>query len=420
MTDKAAAAPAAAAAFSEVKMEEEKRKRIRHPVLLAVIVTAVVAAAVTAAAAVYFVNARLGGALAFAREYPKLMELSDVIDSRFVGEKDARAVEEACAAAMVEGLGDRWSYYISAEDLKAYDITMANDYVGVGVTVRKEDENAPLEVISVQEGGGAEAAGVLPGDYVTAADGVSLEGMTLEEACDLVRGEEGTEVTLEILRGEETLSLTMTRMALPLDPVSGEMLDGIGYIRIDNFYTGSGDAFIRTAEELRGQGASALVMDVRFNGGGYVSELTQMLDYLLPEGTIFHMEYTDGTVYEISSDADHVGCPLATLVNDSSYSAAEYFAEAIREFGCGIVGGQATTGKGYSQAMIRLSDGSGVNLSTARYFTPDGSSLAGVGIQPDIPVEVDEDEYFAVYYEVLPREEDHQLQAVLEALRKGE
>ena len=398
-------------------MEEEKRKGIRHPVLLAVIVTALVTAALTAVLAAVLVNSRLGDELAFAREHPKLMELSEVIDSHFVGEKDATAVEEACAAGMVEGLGDRWSYYISAEDLKEYDITMANNYVGVGVTVRKSDEDSPLEVISVQEGGGAEEAGVLPGDLIIAADGISLEGMTLEEACDLVRGEEGTEVTLDILRGEESLSLTMTRKALPLEAVSGEMLDDVGFIRIDNFYTGTGDEFIRTADSLLEQGATALVMDVRFNGGGYVSELTQMLDYLLPEGQIFRMEYNDGTVYEISSDADCVGCPLAVLVNDNSYSAAEYFAEAIREYDCGIIGGQATTGKGYSQTMIRLSDGSGVNLSTARYFTPNGSSLAGVGVQPDIPVEVDEDEYFAIYYEVQPREDDHQLQALLQALR---
>ena len=401
-------------------MEEEKRKRVRHPVLLAVIVTALVTAALTAVAAAMLVHSRLGDAAAFAREYPKLLELWNVIDERYVGEIEVRDVEEASAAGMVEGLGDRWSYYISAEDLKEYDVTMANNYVGVGVTVRKTDESEPLEVISVQEGGGAEAAGVLPGDLIIAADGVSLDGMTLEEACDLVRGEEGTEVTLDILRGEETLSLTMTRSALPREAVKGEMLDGIGLIRIDNFYTGTGDAFIRTAEELLEQGASALVMDVRFNGGGYVSELTQMLDYLLPEGQIFRMEYTDGTVYEISSDAGRVDCPLAVLVNDSSYSAAEYFAEAIREYDCGIVGGQATTGKGYSQVMIRLSDGSGVNLSTARYFTPNGSSLDGVGVQPDIPVEVDEDEYFAIYYGVQPREEDHQLQAVLQALRDAE
>ena len=113
----------AAAVVTEVIMEEEKRKRIRHPVLLAVIVTAAVTAALTAVLAAVAVNARLGGELSFAREHPKLRELSDVIDSRFVGEKDAEAVEEACAAAMVEGLGDPWSYYISAEDLKQYDIT---------------------------------------------------------------------------------------------------------------------------------------------------------------------------------------------------------------------------------------------------------------------------------------------------------
>ncbi|MBR6950917.1 MAG: PDZ domain-containing protein [Oscillospiraceae bacterium] len=401
-------------------MEEEKRRRVRHPVLLAVVLTALVTAVLSAAVTAASVRARLEDAAAFAREYPKLLELSGVIDERFVGEKDPAAVEEACAAAMVEGLGDRWSYYISAEELKEYDVTMANNYVGVGVTVRKPEEDDPLEVIKVQEGGGAAEAGVLPGDLITAADGVSLKGMTLEEASALVRGEEGTEVVLEILRGEQTLTLSMVRKALPLEAISGEMLDGIGYIRIENFYTGTGDSFVRTAEDLLDQGAEALVMDVRFNGGGYVSELTRMLDYLLPEGLIFHMEYTDGTESRTSSDASRVECPLAVLVNDSSYSAAEYFAEAIREFDCGIVGGQATTGKGYSQVMIRLSDGSGVNLSTARYFTPNGSSLAGVGIQPDIPVEVDEEEYYAVYYGVLPREEDHQLQAVLEALREAE
>ena len=182
----------AAAVVTEVIMEEEKRRRIRHPVLLAVIVTAVVTAALTAVLAAVTVNARLGGELSFAREHPKLRELSDVIDSRFVGEKDAEAVEEACAAAMVEGLGDPWSYYISAEDLKQYDITMANNYVGIGVTVRKPEEDDPLEVISVQEGGGAEEAGILPGDLITAADGVSFEGMVLEEATALVKGEEGT------------------------------------------------------------------------------------------------------------------------------------------------------------------------------------------------------------------------------------
>ena len=397
--------------FAEADMEENKKKMRFLPVLIAVVLTA----ALTVAACAFYVHTRYGAAIAFGKEYPKLLELSEIIDEWFVGEKDPAAVADSSAAGMVDGLGDRWSYYLSAEELKEYDVTMANNYVGIGVMVTKE-ENGPLEIQSVQEGGSAAEAGMLPGDRITAVNGTPVDDLTLEEATGLVTGEEGTPVNLLVLRGEESFELTLLRVAIHTEPVQSEMLGDVGYIRLDNFYSESADAFIQAAQQLLDQGAEALVVDVRFNGGGYVSEVTQMLDYLLPEGVIFHMEYTDGRVYDVTSDPSRVDVPVGVLVNDRSFSAAEYFAETIRVYDSGIVGGQATTGKGYSQTMMRLSDGSGVNLSTARYFTPDGRSLADVGIVPDVSVEVDEEEYFLTYYKTLPREEDHQLQALIEAL----
>ena len=187
-------------------------------------------------------------------------------------------------------------------------------------------------------------------------------------------------------------------------------------IYIDPPYN-TGNDFIAAVDDLISQGADSLVFDVRFNGGGYLHELLKMLDYLLPEGVIFNSEDINGNTATNESDAECIELPMTVLVNDMTYSAAEYFAEAIREFGWGSVVGGQTTGKGYSQILIKPSDGSAVNLSTMKYYTPNGTCLAGVGITPDVVIETDEEEYYGVYYGILDREEDSQLASALELVR---
>ena len=184
-----------------------------------------------------------------------------------------------------------------------------------------------------------------------------------------------------------------------------------------NFHRGAGDEIIETTNSLLDSGAGSIVYDVRFNGGGYLDELLKALDYLLPEGTIFVTEDINGQRYTEESDAECIDVPIAVLVNDSTYSAAEYFAETLREFGRATVVGQKTTGKGYSQQVFYLSDGSAINLSTMKYFTPDGTCLAGVGITPDVPVDISDEEYVGVYLGTLAHGEDTQLQAAVESVK---
>lgn len=354
------------------------------------------------------------------RKYEEIMSL---VDQFFIGEDvDPEQVNDAMAAGVVAGLGDRWSYYVSAEDYQAYLENINNAYVGVGITISaKQDEDENLlgyEVNEVTAGGPAEEAGVEPGDVLIRAGGVDVTQITLEETKGLVKGEEGTSVELAFVRGDQELTLRVERRAMTVIPAEGRMLAGqVGYITIDNFDSGCTETVKGLVEDLRDQGATALLFDVRNNPGGLKTELTDLLDYLLPEGTIFHTVNYAGEEDIVSSDADCVDMPMAVLVNGNSYSAAEYFACALQEYGVGQVIGEQTFGKGYYQVGLQLSDGSCVNLSIGKYFTPEGKSLIDVGVTPDVAVELSDDETLQLARNRLEPEEDPQVQAALGCLK---
>ena len=289
--------------------------------------------------------------------------------------------------ALVTGLGDRWSYYRDPEGYQALTERRANRYVGVGVTVTYESEDGLL-VQAVTEGGPAQAAGIVAGDLITAVDGVSLAGEARYEGADRIAGEEGTDVVLTLLRADgSTLEVTCTRAALQNPSAAGQMLEGdIGYVQLSNFYSGAADSFREEVDALVDQGARALIIDLRNDPGGYIAELTDILDYLLPEGPVFrqHARWWFETVYQ--SDEDCVDLPMVTLVNADSYSAAELLSAELREFSGTPVVGERTSGKGYSQITFPLSNGGAVGLSTATYRTGEGVSLIGTGIVPDVEV----------------------------------
>ena len=230
-------------------------------------------------------------------------------------------------------------------------------------------------------------------------------------------GDPGTSVSLVFQRNGAPFPVTCERRALTLIPARGELLeDGTGYIAITNFDTGCAEAVIGLVEELRSQGARSLVFDVRNNPGGLKTELTDLLDYLLPEGVIFHTVNYAGEESIVTSDAENVDMPMAVLVNASSYSAAEYFACALQEYGVGVVVGEKTFGKGYYQVGISLKDGSAVNLSIGKYYTPNGESLIDVGVTPDQEVALTEEEAGLLAGRKLDHGEDPQLQAALALL----
>ncbi len=352
--------------------------------------------------------------------YGKLGELSTLVDQKFIGEIDWKTVEDSAAAGMIAGLGDRWSYYMSAEDYESYKEQMSNSYVGVGITVT-EREDKYLDILEVSKGGPAAQAGVEPGGVIIRVGEQDISEIGIDGATALIKGEEGTDVTLTVRYGEEDREFTMTRAYFEVTVAWGQMLpDGIGMVTIENFDGRCAEETITAIEELLAQGATRLLLDVRNNPGGYKTELCKVLDYLLPEGPLFRSEYYDGKQQVDESDAKCLEIPMAVLVNSQSISAAEFFAAALSEYEAATVVGQQTIGKGYFQQAYQLSDGSAVGLSVGRYTTPKGVSLAGVGITPDVVVEVDEELFWQIYYGNVLWNEDPQVLAAVEVLKNAE
>ena len=348
----------------------------------------------------------------------KLDRLEALIEERFIGEADTEAMEDAAAAAMVKATDDRWSYYISAKDYDTHREQEENAYVGVGITIQQQGDDSGFLIVMVTDGSPAKEAGIEVNDLLIGVEDQDVRGMTTDEVGLLVKGEEGTKVSLTVLRKGENLTLSVERRRIEQPVAKGELLEnGIGLVRVYNFDARCADETIAAIEQLRAEGARKLIFDVRNNPGGFAEELVKLLDYLLPEGDLFRSVSFDGTEKVDTSDEKYLDMPMAVLVNGNSYSAAEFFAAALQEYEAAVVVGEPTVGKGYYQQTIPQCDGSAVALSTGKYFTPKGNSLAEKGITPTVRVDVDEETAAAIYYGTSKPAEDPQLQAAIKALK---
>lgn len=348
----------------------------------------------------------------------KLEEVVGLLDAVYIDGYDTSSLGDALAEAAVAATGDRWSYYISADDYAAYVESNENAYVGIGVTIQHLNEDDPgFTIASVTRNSPAAEAGLQVGDMVVAVEGEAVDPEDMTATQQKVRGEAGTDVTLTVLRGSERIDVTITRNVIETEVVSYEMMeDDIGYIKINNFDAHSARDTIAAIDELVAQGAEALVFDLRFNPGGRKDELVTVLDYLLPEGPLFRSVDYLGREEVDTSDADCLALPMAVLINDDSYSAAEFFAAALQEYHWATIVGTQTCGKANYQQTFLLSDGSAVAVSTGHYQTPNGVTLTDIGVTPDIPVEVDEQTYAALYFGEVEKTDDAQLQAAISAL----
>ncbi len=349
----------------------------------------------------------------------KLEQLENLILTCFIGDAEKTAMEDAAADAMVDSLGDRWSYYIPASEYAAHMEQMNNAYVGIGVTVTPLKDGTGIKVTQVEPGSPALEVGIIPEDVIVEVEGQSISALGLDKAKQLIRGEEGTQVSIGILRGEEKLTVSVTRKTIQTVVAKGQMLKGnIGLVTIANFDSRCASETISRIEELVTQGAKALIFDVRNNPGGYKTELVDLLDYLLPEGELFRSESYTGKQTVDSSDEECLEIPMAVIVNGQSYSAAEFFAAALEEYDWAVVVGEQTSGKGYFQNTFQLNDGSAVGLSVGKYYTPKGVSLAEVGgLKPEVGVTVDQQTAAMIYAGLLDPEKDPQIQAAVEALK---
>lgn len=340
----------------------------------------------------------------------KLEQMSKLIEDRFIGQSDVIQREDAAAAAMVSALGDRWSSYIPAQQYQSHVNNQNNDFVGIGITIMKRQDGKGFDILEVEAEGPAAKAGIQVGDILTHVDGQDISEQDVSGLRSLILGQKNTQVQITVLRENAPIDFSVTRDTIHQTAAEGQLLEGnVGLVTIANFHTDAGKEIIAQVEELTRQGAQYLVFDVRDNPGGFVDELVEALDYLLPEGPLFRSVDYRGTQKVDESDADCLELPMAVIVNGSSYSAAEFFAAALSEYDWAVTVGEPTVGKGYFQNTIKLMDGSALYLSVGKYFTPNGVSLAEAGgLVPDISVEPAEG--------AVSSEDDPQIQAAIQAL----
>ena len=357
------------------------------------IIACIVCAAVTAGVLCLAFFGRFGGVANYKLAL-KFADVKQVIDQNYIGDGDDTAISDAASAAMVTALGDKWSYYMTPEEYVAYQMYSANEYAGIGVTIQPEESGGGYRIVAVSAQSPAENAGLQVGDVILAVDGSSVSGMTLTDVQQRIRSKLSQTVSFTI-RGADGQSRTVAVdcAVIHTEPVSYELLaDGVGYVKINNFESGSGDGAIQAVDQLLADGASAIVFDVRGNPGGMLSELLKLLDHLLPEGDLFVSVDKAGNEKVTRSDNVCVKVPMAVLVNGGSYSAAEFFAAALREYDWATIVGENTTGKGRSQTTIVLADGSAVHISSNKYLTPNRTDLSEQGgLTPDIVVPPGED-----------------------------
>lgn len=322
----------------------------------------------------------------------KLNAIDSVLESFYFGDVDDETVKDNIYKAYLSSYGDKYTMYYTADEYKALKESTNGKFYGIGAVCQLSGEGGVL-LVDVYDNGAGYQAGLRSGDRVVNVDGRDITGMELSSAVALIKGDKGTSVTLEVIRGTERLTFSAVRDAVEAKTVSYTLLDNnIGYLSISQFEEVTTKQFKAAVEDLQSQGMKGLVIDIRNNPGGLLDTVVGMLKYMLPDGLIVYTEDKQGNRKEYKGqDNDEFNLPLAVIVNGNSASASEIFAGAIQDYGKGTIIGTQTYGKGIVQTVKPLTDGSAIKFTIAKYFTPKGQDIHGKGVTPDMVVEYDTD-----------------------------
>lgn len=355
----------------------------------------------------------------------KLKAVNRILDKNYLYDIDDNAAAEAAVAAYVEGLGEPYTHYYSAEIFQKYLTEIQDAYVGIGISVLANANNE-IEIRDVNAGSPAEAAGVKAGDILCAVEGEKFDGMHMDGAVEKIKtGEDGTNVNITVKRDGAEFDLTVVRGKIDKESVSGKMLENnVGYISVSGFNSASQDdkrstftEFEETFTSLKNEGMQKMIIDLRHNPGGDLHVMCDMADFIVPKGTITSIEYKSGKKETYSSDENEVDMPIVILINKGSASAAELFTICLKDYGKATVIGETSYGKGIVQSVYPFLDGSGMSVTVAKYYSPNGTCIHGTGVTPDITVELP-DEYKNYSAELIPDGEDTQLLKAIEVINQ--
>lgn len=349
--------------------------------------------------------------------YQKLDVLMDLVESYYYEDVDEEEMLEYAAYGLIAGVGDVYSTYYSKEDMEKFNEETEGEYAGIGCQLLADPSDEMITITRVFKGSPAEDVGMRSGDKIVYVNDVYYSAYEMDDAVSVMRGEPGGEVKVTVLRGLETIDFNVTRRVVNINYVEYEILEGnIGYVMVYDFLGNAYEGFAEAIDAFRKAEVSGMIIDLRSNGGGLVDVCVDMADLILPEGVVVSMRDKYDAVEEYKIDNEYYDVPMVLLVNGYSASASEILAGAVRDYGAGTIVGTKTFGKGVVQSALEFTDGSGIKLTTARYYTPSGECIHEVGIEPDVVVELDEDTVTRYGFNNLPHDQDVQLQRAIAVL----
>ena len=347
----------------------------------------------------------------------EISKYKSLIDKYFLGEVDEEKLKEGAIKGYIEGLNDPYTEYISKEDMQDYMADTIGNFVGIGIYMVKDTEADRIMVLSPIKGSPAEKAGILPGDLIISVDGVEYKAEDMSVAANKIKGESGTTVKLEILRGTETKTFELKRENIKVNPVEGKVLENkIVYIEFSSFDEGTAQEFKTKFEELQKQGIKSLIIDLRNNGGGIVNEALEIADYILDKDDVilYEVDKNNEEKIEKSKNDPIINMPIVILTNENTASSSEILAGALKDHGKAKIVGTKTYGKGVIQQLLTLPDGSGLKITSEEYLTPNRTKINKVGIEPDEKVELPESVKNVL---LVDEKDDTQLKKAIEILK---
>lgn len=403
-------------------MEEQKRFKTYKIIMLVVLVAFITFLVTSIVMYQYFTNDSFGKSIVEKSEQTSdiaetLEDYRKIIDKYYLGDIDEEKLKEGAIAGYIKGLDDEYTEYISKEDMADYMADATGNFVGVGVYMVQDTEANKIMVLSPIKGSPAEKAGLQPGDYIIAVDGITYTGEQMTEASNKIKGETGTTVKLQIQRKDETLDIELTRENIKVNPVEGEVLENnIGYIEFSSFDDGTAEEFKTKFEELQGKGIKSLIIDLRNNGGGIVDEALEIANYILDKDSVilYEVDKNNNETVEKTTDDPIINMPIVILTNENTASSSEILAGALKDHKKATIVGEKTYGKGVIQRLLTLPDGSGLKITSEKYLTPNRTEINKVGIEPDEKVELPETVTNILNVE---KNEDTQLQKAIEILK---
>ncbi len=405
------------------------RKKILKAVLALAVMVLIVVASSALTASLYSVSANQIGKgervtvsqeqYELIKKYERLDDIIQIIEKYYYTDVDEDVMITGALRGALDSLADPYTFYYTPEEMAENTEHQEGEYEGVGIQVLGTADGEMI-VTRTFKGSSAYEEGVRAGDRISAVCGTPVSAVTVQamnEAVELIRGTVGTTVTVTVIRDGTALDFELERRKINMNRVEYMMLDGdIGYLMLYEFMGDAAEGFRNAVEDLRKNGAKGLILDVRSNPGGALDLVVDICDVLLPESTIMYMEDRAGSRDTYYSDSEMLGLPLVVLVNEMSASASEVLAGAVQDTGVGKIVGQTTFGKGVVQVIIPfMSDGAGMQLTIARYYTPSGRCIHGIGVEPDVFVEAGD---FDFTISPVDPENDLQLKKAIEVIRE--